>query len=559
MADTFVKIPKILVGTQAQVESEITTNDIGFATDIRFYNATETDTLLASKQPVGDYATNEALSSGLATKQPVGDYATNSSLTSGLALKVAIAQGAENAGKILKIDDSGNVIVADESGGASLPILYHTWADHLLNDVSWLRADTFSWQSGDVYVAAYNHLDSDYESIEKNILYAWNWTMGGEIVYTKTSNPSVGDVLYNSNGDVLSYSIVEMNDGTIYINESSAGGRATRETSSDIDLTIKTDTIGDITITYYQAEDSHKICLPDQEENISALYEATGSADYYILDTTNTQFKLPRKQKRILIQSVKNDDGTWYNLYSDGWVEQGGVQQNVGSTAGYRDITLPIEMSGANYTINTTCYSSYTVGTGSSHAYVMEKGAVAYNQTSTGFQVFAQEQASGSYIHWQVSGYAAESSYASAGMRLEYYYVGNFEQSAIEQTAGITAETLNGKADTDLGNIPTNYDYVVESQRPTADNGYTWYRKYKSGWVEQGGKVGVLNNSRITVTLPVAMANNSYVAIATGQNASSASDLAVAVISPTTTQIILGANANYGNGATWQVSGMSAQ
>ena len=71
------------------------------------------------------YATTQALNDGLATKQPAGDYATNSALTSGLALKVAIAQGAENAGKILKIDDSGNVIVADESGGASLPILYH--------------------------------------------------------------------------------------------------------------------------------------------------------------------------------------------------------------------------------------------------------------------------------------------------------------------------------------------------------------------------------------------------------------------------------------------------
>ena len=30
-------------------------------------------------------------------------------------------------------------------------------------------------------------------------------------------------------------------------------------------------------------------------------------------------------------------------------------------------------------------------------------------------------------------------------------------------------------------------DYVVESQLPTAQNNYTWYRKYKSGWVEQGG------------------------------------------------------------------------
>lgn len=41
-----------------------------------------------------------------------------------------------------------------------------------------------------------------------------------------------------------------------------------------------------------------------------------------------------------------------------------------------------------------------------------------------------------------------------------------------------------GKADTDLGNIPANYDYVVESY----NDGTNWYRVYKSGWIEQGGK-----------------------------------------------------------------------
>ena len=42
---------------------------------------------------------------------------------------------------------------------------------------------------------------------------------------------------------------------------------------------------------------------------------------------------------------------------------------------------------------------------------------------------------------------------------------------------------LSGKADSNLGNIPTNYDYVVESY----NDGTNWYRVYKSGWLEQGG------------------------------------------------------------------------
>ena len=57
--------------------------------------------------------------------------------------------------------------------------------------------------------------------------------------------------------------------------------------------------------------------------------------------------------------------------------------------------------------------------------------------------------------------------------------------------------------------VPTagTSDYVIAWQNPTAENNYTWYRKYKSGWVEQGGRAG-----SATVTLPVEMSNNQYTA-----------------------------------------------
>lgn len=54
-------------------------------------------------------------------------------------------------------------------------------------------------------------------------------------------------------------------------------------------------------------------------------------------------------------------------------------------------------------------------------------------------------------------------------------------------------------------------DTVVAFQKPTASNNYTWYRKYASGWVEQGGVQG--GNSaygKTTVYLPVTMADNTY-------------------------------------------------
>lgn len=51
-------------------------------------------------------------------------------------------------------------------------------------------------------------------------------------------------------------------------------------------------------------------------------------------------------------------------------------------------------------------------------------------------------------------------------------------------------ETVGGTALAREQDIPdlSGADYVVAWQMPTAENNYTWYRKYKSGWVEQGGR-----------------------------------------------------------------------
>ena len=123
---------------------------------------------------------------------------------------------------------------------------------------------------------------------------------------------------------------------------------------------------------------------------------------------------------------------------------------------------------------------------------------------------------------------------------------------------------LATKADTDLGNIPTNYDYVVESQLPTADNGYTWYRKYKSGWVEQGGIVfpTTTTPTRVSITLPVIMSSNMYsVQVTGGDNVADAGEYSYYTNRTTTGFDILHSHtaSSYTIGDSWQVSGMSAQ
>jgi hypothetical protein len=54
-------------------------------------------------------------------------------------------------------------------------------------------------------------------------------------------------------------------------------------------------------------------------------------------------------------------------------------------------------------------------------------------------------------------------------------------------------------------------DPVVAFQRPTAENGYTWFRKYASGWVEQGGWLdGSTSYKNTEFGIPVQMANDKY-------------------------------------------------
>lgn len=107
--------------------------------------------------------------------------------------------------------------------------------------------------------------------------------------------------------------------------------------------------------------------------------------------------------------------------------------------------------------------------------------------------------------------------------------------------------------------LPENSDYVIESQEPTSENGYTWYRKYKSGWVEQGGSVGNLNNSCALVTLPIGMTNNSFTAVVSGNTSGIAANYnGVTCDRRSSTQVAICTTGQQGNGCSWQVSGMAA-
>jgi hypothetical protein len=104
-------------------------------------------------------------------------------------------------------------------------------------------------------------------------------------------------------------------------------------------------------------------------------------------------------------------------------------------------------------------------------------------------------------------------------------------------------------------------DFVVAWQAPTEANEYKWYRKYKSGWVEQGGQFGDGTTGVLTVTLPIVMSDTNYNLIVSA-NVTDGSYFGTGY-KVSTTEIKVWTTNHAGNtvkqtGSSWQVSGMAA-
>ena len=145
----------------------------------------------------------------------------------------------------------------------------------------------------------------------------------------------------------------------------------------------------------------------------------------------------------------------------------------------------------------------------------------------------------------------------------------------VAYTAAIPASTaqaaefqqaLSGKADTNLGNVPSNYDYVVESY----NDGTNWYRKYKSGWLEQGGQFRTPTTQRQTwgvITFLKPFSNTNYNVQAVVHSPYRTDTLLVymgmaSIGNKTTTKVDVGAygisDADKNNGFDWRAEGQGA-
>lgn len=429
------------------------------------------------------------------------------------------------------------------------------WADHILNNVSWLRADTFSWHYASMYPRVYQHLYSDIA--QQGVIQYYGWTSTNNVtLYTTSENPAIGDTVYNYANQTMNAFVVlddTMEATSLYIKISTAETDIyTRDPSTDtVVRAAETEVVAGIPVQYFLSSDGHKVVAPEYTEAVNQIYNATGLAWYYIVDTKNKRFKLPRKHSNHVVQSVNLGD-RWYKIYADGWAEQGGTY--TGTTDGWVETQLPVKMRNTNYQV--TINRTRKTDTGDPGSGGIDRRCFMTNgYTQTSFKHWGMWA---TYpCNWVVRGFSAlEPSTWESDQKYLYMYVGDYTQASVENIAGINMELFNEKADKDqLEHI------VVETQLPTAENNYSWYRLYNDGFVEQGGKQSIADAANVNVTFLIPMADTGY-SFTSGQMTYNQSNNTYtngwALTSYSEVGFTIHSATNGTNMFSWQVCGMAA-
>ena len=197
-------------------------------------------------------------------------------------------------------------------------------------------------------------------------------------------------------------------------------------------------------ITFKSTPRGFRIADSTQEQAILNLYNTTGVAWYFILDTTNTRFKLPR---------------TKYDFV--------GLRDSVG---GYVPESLP-NITGSVRVWNAPTASGAFTGTNDGNV-----GRAGGDVRDTGMTTFNASRSSSTYKDNAPVQQRATQMYL-------YFYVGDYTQDAIEQTAGLNAELFNNKLDINHNN--DTKPYITQ----TYVNGTSGYRIWSDGYCEQWGVV----------------------------------------------------------------------
>lgn len=227
-------------------------------------------------------------------------------------------------------------------------------------------------------------------------------------------------------------------------------------------------------VEYYRNSEERKICLLDQMDNLRRVRQLTGQAWYYMLDREGERFKLPYSEN--LIRWSNEEVGNYNEDMSRDFVVHEMCANNIFS--GYDKIFSRTPNNLVFPEENISVIGGFAAG-----GYTLDKAweslvARMSNKFNTGDQV--APRTNNFYL---------------------YFYLGEVKANEANVDVNGLTDALVNKMDSDFGNSVAGFDPVVDYKMPTEEDP-TWYRLYKSGWLEQGGKIDYINNGSGFISIP---------------------------------------------------------
>lgn len=326
------------------------------------------------------------------------------------------------------------------------------------------------------------------------------------------------------------------------------------ESGSFVNASLGSYLSGNIYTTAYARIESLGIGATFGAGTIKA-YGDESITDYdLVLKDDNMTFRLPLLNgERVLVEKKEatDDDPTWYNLYSDGWLEQGGM-----AGPWYRGAINVLTFEKA-FKQKPTFICDLEVTNGEAGEIL---STIGNSNNNSGVQFVTTTQVTvkivsisgsgtdGGPVHWTAYGYTE----IPTGINL-YYKLNNVVQNQqILDVAGVTSDLNTKISKTECA------AYVVETSNKSLLP--SWYRVWSDGWCEQGGQTESMNNgSTLEIALLKSYSNTNYQCQITGYCNGSASRSIIGVLQTRTADSMViqytNASDNVAAALMWQTGG----
>jgi len=289
-------------------------------------------------------------------------------------------------------------------------LLDYKFSEYELSNVSWLRSNG-QWNSGEVYTSVYNLLQG---------IYNGTTTKAGVSVKLSTETYADTDFVLNTsdttfrlptkvalasgkavagNGKALGLTDGTNNFGLVSRNATSANGvfgGYSGVYGANVGVNGQSGDVPSAIVTHGVTTDPTKSGI-ETSANGLYLYFYVGETvqDANLINAgAYSDFVSNLQDVHCVIETYVNGT-SWYRIYSDGWVEQGGRIADSTSTSQINSLLLP--MIDTNYNINITAEKSDWSGGLNS----------VFDLTTTSFKMWTSDDSSFNScpVRWEVKGY----------------------------------------------------------------------------------------------------------------------------------------------------------